>query len=259
LTSNRRRSSSASKESRRNERSRRGNSERTSSSYDEEEDLSSWEEEDEGDSGVEDSEEFLYIEIEEEDEEDFDLDVDSEEDSSDSASRTPKSGKSSSVDGSDDEGDSYWLSGSREDPDKTNWSEDDESDVSQGRSAEGLPKGVYSEDEEFNAVNRALNRGMGVVWVYGGSEASLKRWLSLYDGVIEDGGKPWIWIFSEGAGGGEIRFKRFSGDEESWKTIYKVPSSKADRSGLRELSVEVISVLEGYVPKRDRKVPFGRF
>jgi hypothetical protein len=208
---------------------------------------------------VEENEDSLDIQIEEEDEEDFDLDGDSEESSSRSTPMKSKRKKSRSGDDSEEDGESYWLSGSREDPDSTDWSGDDESEVSRGRSAEGLPRGVYSEDEESNAVSRALNLGMGVIWVYGGSEASLRRWLSLYDGVIEDGGKPWVWIFSEGAGGGEIRFKRFSGERDSWKTVYKVPAAKADRAGMRELRVEVLSVLDGYVPKLDRKVPFGRF
>jgi hypothetical protein len=217
---------------------------------------------------VEEDEEFIVIE------EDDSFDLDEEEDSldldrEDAGRRPARSGQSGSEESrgrraaspnrADDGGDSYWLSGSREDPDAVEGGDVDRDSSVEGRSSTGLPAGVYSEDEEANAVSRALRRGMGVAWVYGGSEVALKRWHSFYEGVLEDGGTPWIWIFSEGAGGGEIRFKRFSAERESWKTVYKVPASKSGRAGMREVRVEVISVLEGYIPKLDRKVEFGRF
>jgi len=100
---------------------------------------------------------------------------------------------------------------------------------------------------------------MGIVWVYGGSEEALKRWFNLYEGLLEDGGRTWIWIFSEGSGGGELRFKRYASDRESWATVYRVPSALADEDGMRQMRREVLEVLDGYIPKLDRKVKFGRF
>ena len=162
--------------------------------------------------------------------------------------------------GAEDE--SYWLDGSRDDPDALiSGDRGDElsDDVAYGRSATGLPAGVYSEDEESNAVSRARRRGMGIVWVNGGSESSVKRWYSLYEGTRQDGGESWVWIFSEGSGGGELRFKRFSKDENRWKAVYRVPASLSDARGQRKLRDEVLQVLRGYVPESDRQVPFGRF
>ncbi len=246
--SNRRRASQSSEPSRR--RGPRGNS--SSEFLEEEEDSFSWEEEEEGVSSG-DEEDFIEIQIEEDDEEEV---VGAA--GRDAGTSPSRRGRGNSD--SDRPEDSYWLSGSREDPDAADWgSGSEEDDLSEGRSVEGLPQGVYSEDAEANAVSRALREGMGVVWVYGGSETALKRWYALYEDVAADGSDSWVWIFSEGAGGGELRFKRFSSDRESWKTVYKVPSSKANRTGMRELGGEVIAVLEGYVPALDRKVPFGRF
>jgi len=260
--SNRRRSSSAaagsSSERRRDGRRRSGSSSR----YDDEDDSEGYSQsEDEEDlSSVLDEDEEIII-IEEDDASEPDLE---EEGGGYTRRRRPGSQRAggraaASSNTVNEDKDSYWLSGSREDPDATLGGSEDDEVIMEGRSSDGLPVGVYSEDEESNAVSRALRRGQGMVWVYGGSEASLRRWHSFYEGVLEDGGVPWVWIFSEGAGGGEIRFKRFSGEQESWKTVYKVPASKSDRDGMRQVRVEVISVLDGYVPKLDRRVEFGRF
>jgi len=260
-SSNRRRSSGSGVSSKgRGDGYRRSTASSRNADEDESEEYSLEEDEEDGSASVvEEDEEFIIIEEEDS------LDLDSEDEGGGSArsgrsdSKKSRGKRAASSDPVDEDGDSYWLSGSREDPDLMQDGDVDDDSSVEGRSSTGLPAGVYSEDEESNAVSRALRRGMGVVWVYGGSEAALKRWHSFYEGVLEDGGAPWIWIFSEGAGGGEIRFKRFSGERESWKTVYKVPASKAGRAGMREVRVEVISVLDGYVPRLDRKVEFGRF
>ena len=147
----------------------------------------------------------------------------------------------------DSEDDEFWLDGTREDPDAG------------GSSVAGLPRGVYSEDEEANALQHARRKRRGVVWVHGGSESSLDRWFSLYQNALKDGAQTWVWIFVEGSGGGKLSFKRFSRSKKGWKTVYRVPAALSDQDGVRQVRREVLQVLGGYVPKLDRTVDFGQF
>ncbi|MEE2828169.1 MAG: hypothetical protein VX498_03190 [Myxococcota bacterium] len=122
---------------------------------------------------------------------------------------------------------------------------------------EDLPGFVYFRGDEDDVLLAAEVSGQGVLYISGTANRRTLVWLEEWEAAAAKGAPKWFWILDERPGRGRLRFRRFSSEEQSWTTVWAMPSDFDDRSEEKAARSKMRRIFRGYVPKQERTVPFG--